>query len=99
MKKMMFGMLIGAVLVALLLAGPLSPILTSAQSGDAGMLPDIKKIYREAVTSPLKEAGREIEDENIARFYHKLMQGTGLDTWGQDESSQGGSDLASALQR
>lgn len=96
--KMMFGMLIGAILTVVLMAGPLSPILTSGQSGDAGLLPDIEKIYREALTSPLIEAGREIEGEDISRFYHKLLHRTGLDTWGQGESSQGGSDLFSALQ-
>jgi hypothetical protein len=87
--KMILGLVIGAILGAVLLAGPLSPILTSAGSGDAGLLPDIEKIYREAVISPLEEAGREIEDEDIARFYHKLLQRSGLDTWAQGESSPG----------
>jgi hypothetical protein len=42
------------------------------------LLPDIEKIYREALTTPFREAQSKIYDEDIAQFYQKLMDNTGL---------------------
>ena len=44
------------------------------------LLPDIEKIYREALTLPYQEAAKHIYDEDIAQFYGLLLQRTGLDT-------------------
>ncbi|MFC2123095.1 hypothetical protein ACFLRP_05360 [Bacteroidota bacterium] len=43
------------------------------------LLPDIEKIYKEALTLPYQEAGKQIYDEEIAEFYYLLLQRTGLD--------------------
>lgn len=41
-----------------------------------GLLPDIQKIYRESLTMPFIQAESEIYDEDIADFYHNLMEKT-----------------------
>ncbi|MBN1161977.1 MAG: hypothetical protein JXA17_08525 [Dehalococcoidales bacterium] len=43
-----------------------------------GLITDIEKIYREALTTPFIQAESEIYDEDIADFYHALMEKTGL---------------------
>ena len=42
------------------------------------LLPDIEKIYRESLTMPFVEAESKIYDEDIAEFYGKLLDNTGL---------------------
>jgi hypothetical protein len=44
----------------------------------ASMLPDIKGIYHTCLTEPFKQVEVEIHDPDIANYYHKLMQKTGL---------------------
>ncbi len=46
--------------------------------GLADLLPDIERIYQEALTLPYQEAGKQIYDEEIAEFYNLLLQRTGL---------------------
>ena len=41
------------------------------------ILPDIAKISNTALSLPLQEAGKNIRDEEIARFYHKLLESIG----------------------
>ena len=41
------------------------------------ILPDIKKISNTALSLPLQEAGKNIRDEEIARFYHELLESLG----------------------
>ncbi len=77
--KMMLGFIVGAIFGALILGGLLSPMTASADSAAEGMLPDVERIYREALLSPLYEAGQEIEDEQIAKFYQGLLERSGLD--------------------
>lgn len=82
-KVLVIGVLIGMVIGGLLVAGPLYPIATQAQAGDASLaalLPDIEKIYQEALLSPLNQVEGEIEDEDIARYYHHLLESCELDT-------------------
>jgi len=43
------------------------------------LLPDIEKIYREALVRPHQEAAKHIYDEDIAQFYDLLLHKTGLD--------------------
>ena len=45
----------------------------------ADLLPDIEKIYREALIRPHQEAAKQIYDEEIAQFYALLLHKTGLD--------------------
>lgn len=42
-------------------------------------IPDIQKISNNAATMPLIEAGKNINDEDIAKFYYKLLQDSGWD--------------------
>jgi len=55
-----------------------SPEVAGAElSGLAELLPDIKNINYVAVTLPLQEAGANIQDEEIARFYHQFLKSAG----------------------
>jgi hypothetical protein len=42
------------------------------------LIPDIQKIYRQALTAPFIQVESEIKDKDIAAFYHSLMEKTGL---------------------
>lgn len=42
------------------------------------MLPDIEKIYEQALTMPFQKAEAKIYDEDIREYYHDLMNATGL---------------------
>ena len=43
-----------------------------------GILPDIRKIYHEALVSPFQKVEQEIHDEDIAQFYRELIESCGL---------------------
>ena len=43
------------------------------------LIPDIDGIYREALALPYQQVRSEIKDPDIAAFYDKLMERTGLD--------------------
>jgi hypothetical protein len=43
------------------------------------LVPDIEKIYRDALTEPFVEAEKKIYDEDIAQYYHMLLEKTILD--------------------
>ncbi len=45
-----------------------------------GLLPDIQRIYREALTTPLNQVKEVIYDKDIGEFYDELLRRTGLDT-------------------
>ena len=40
------------------------------------LLPDIEQIYRESLTQPFIKAESKIYDEDIAEFYHELLDAT-----------------------
>ncbi len=42
------------------------------------LLPDVKGIYRTCLSEPFKQVETEIHDPDIARYYHGLMEKTGL---------------------
>lgn len=50
---------------------------TSAVSDDLDPLPDINRIVRQATSLPLLEAGKNIQDKEIARFYHDFLEDAG----------------------
>ena len=52
--------------------------ILSDNIGLVDLLPDIERIYQEALTLPYQEAGKQIYDEEIAEFYNLLLQKTGL---------------------
>ena len=43
------------------------------------LLPDIEKIYRDAITTPIQEAEKKIYDDEIADFYQTLIERSSLD--------------------
>ncbi len=49
----------------------------NSESGMANLLPDIKAINKAALTMPLKEAGKDIKDKEIAQFYNEFLKNSG----------------------
>jgi hypothetical protein len=47
-----------------------------------GLISDIDEIYHEALAMPYQQVRTEITDPDIAAFYDKLMERTGLDKVG-----------------
>lgn len=41
------------------------------------LVPDIEKIHNAAITLPLQEAGKNIQDEKIRQFYYELLEDAG----------------------
>ena len=85
--KMFGGFLFGIMVSGLLLWGIQFALPIHAQSDNvdatdnfslAELLPDIEKIYRDALTEPFIEAEKKIYDEDIAQFYHLLIEKTVL---------------------
>ncbi|MBU2607836.1 MAG: hypothetical protein KKF26_00805 [Chloroflexi bacterium] len=75
----------GTLIFALSLLALVSALPIRAQAdnlsdniGLADLLPDIERIYQEALSLPYQEAGKQIYDEEIAAFYNLLLQRTGL---------------------
>lgn len=56
---------------------PSSGITQDEHLGLAGMLPDIENINYTALALPLQEAGRNIQDKEIAEFYYRFLEATG----------------------
>ena len=89
MLKLTLSFLSGLVVCGLLLFGVQSAIPTLAQTDDlssdnfslVGLLPDIEKIYREALITPLQKAEEKIYDEDIGDFYRTLMERSSLDIY------------------
>ena len=76
------GLVVELVIGALFFMGLISPVSTQAQTDESELttvLPDFEKIYHAALTAPLQEVEKEIEDEEIAEFYHRLIQRYDLD--------------------
>jgi hypothetical protein len=57
--------------------------ITSQDSMDvSGLMPDVGKIYREALGGPYRQVESEITDPDIARYFRNYMNATGLDKIG-----------------
>jgi len=83
---LLIGLVIELIVGGIFMLGLLSPNLTRADTepntedpGLVQLLPDIGKIYRAALTTPLQEVEHEIHDKEIAEFYHRLLQKYELD--------------------
>ena len=84
--RITFGFFVGVALSMLLLWGIQTALPIRAQTDNISLtsdnfslvhlLPDIEKIYQEALISPLKQAEAKIYDEDIAEFYHRLLERT-----------------------
>ena len=82
MVKMIVGLLVGMILTGILFMGPLSPTPITAHSEDASLTEvpsDNIATYRETIISVLQAAGDEIQDNDTAQFYQKLVQEYELD--------------------
>jgi len=79
--KLVIGIFIGMVFSGLILGLISGGVLRAEDDGESDLttlLPDIGRIYRESLAAPFQQVEAEIEDEDIANFYHQLMQKTGL---------------------
>lgn len=88
--KIIIGFCIGIMVSGLILLGIQTAMPTRAQSENLSaasdnftqrlidLLPDIEKIYRDALTAPFIEAEKKISDNDIAQFYHQLIENTVL---------------------
>jgi hypothetical protein len=48
-------------------------------SGLSNLLPDVAKIHRTAMDMPLKEAGKQIKDKELADFYQSFISSIGVE--------------------
>lgn len=82
MKKMLVGFLIGVATVTIVMFGIpfFQPSRVSAQEkpaeGLSSLLPDLAKINREALITPLREAQKAIWDKDILSYYRTLLART-----------------------
>ncbi|MBN1376229.1 MAG: hypothetical protein JXA01_08750 [Dehalococcoidia bacterium] len=51
----------------------------SEQSNLSDLLPDLKKINKAAMETPLKEAGKQIQDKELSDFYKRFIKNCGVD--------------------
>ena len=59
------------------------PTTTTPDGTDvSGLMPDVKKIYYSALGDPYRQVEKEITDPDIAAYFHKYMEDTGLDKVG-----------------
>lgn len=56
--------------------------VTSPDDGYTTLLPDVKKIYNVALAAPYQQVESEITDPDIAAFFRRYMEETGLDKIG-----------------
>ena len=78
------GMLLSTLLLMGSILGIRAVFAQDTQSDNATtslieLIPDIKKIYREALTTPLNQVKQVIYDKEIGEFYELLLRKTGLD--------------------
>ena len=87
--KLAFSFLSGVLVCSILLVGAQAVLPIHAQTdGDnatsdnlslVDLLPDIEKIYQEALIMPFEEAEKKIYDEDIAQFYRTLINKAALE--------------------
>ncbi len=86
--KIMISFICGAVICYLLVIGLRPSLPAMADESDnttssdsnflSDLLPDFDKIYRESLAEPFIKAESKIYDDDIADYYHGLMEKTGL---------------------
>lgn len=75
--KLLAGMIIGSVLLGALFSGPLSTTPASGQeltSGEIAVTAETSGSESNLLLSSLYEAGKTITDEDLARYYHLLLE-------------------------
>ena len=72
--------MVGARVVNPTLAESVNPgdVSDNGSRGLINLIPDIEKIYRDALLLPFEKAESKIYDEDIAEFYRELLTRTGL---------------------
>ena len=99
--KVIASFLTGVLVTGVTMGMMNAPMLRADETAtdDSGLdlsefLPDIGRIYREAMLTPFQQAEAQIYDEEIAAYYRRLMENTGLDQMAQeleaDDSDGGG---------
>lgn len=78
--RMLIGFIIGAVTVGIIvfclqLVVPAKADVTSQSTFN---IANVGQINREALITPLQEAGKTITDKDIASYYHTLLQNCGI---------------------
>lgn len=89
------GVLVTGVTMGMMSAPMLRADETAADDGGldlSSLLPDIERIYREAMLTPFQQAEAQIYDEEIAAYYRRLMENTGLDQMARDLEAEGSDD-------
>ncbi len=87
--KAVIGFIAGVMVCALAFIGINSVLPINADSNTEGdseepnsslvnIVPDIEKIYRQALIQPFLQAESQIYDEDIKEFYRNLLEATGL---------------------
>jgi len=86
--KMALSFISGLIVCGLILFGVRSSLPIQAQTASDNLtsddisfvelLPDIELIYQESLTTPFIKAEDKIYDEEIAQFYHELVESTVL---------------------
>jgi hypothetical protein len=88
--KILIGFISGVVICSIFVFGARIVNPTLAETGNpedlsdngslglADLIPDIEKIYREALIYPFEKAESKIYDEDIAEYYSELLTKTGL---------------------
>ncbi len=100
MIKTVIGLLVGMILMGALFMGPLSqtPVVgKSADSSPPEAPADIAETYRDALISPLQQAGDEIQDADTYQFYQKLLREYNLDKVSSEASRAEHSSLIELL--
>jgi len=92
MASFLTGILVTGVAMSVMNAPMLSADGTAADGGGldlSKLLPDIGRIYREAMITPFQQAEAQIYDEEIADYYRRLMENTGLDQMARELEAEG----------
>ena len=100
MAKSMGGLLTGVLVAVVLFMGLASPFPMSATSSNASQPENLSgnlTVYYQEVTSALMEAADKIEDEDLAQFYRKLVDGYELDQGSSWLAPDDGSDDPEAV--
>lgn len=53
-------------------------LVASDNTSSPDLVPNFEKITSVAITMPLEEAGKQIQDKDIAQFYYKFLKDNGL---------------------
>ena len=84
MRKLVFGLITGVIVTASLLMFFLGPLSSTPAAGEANSPDTMEPVsdnttFRENIYLLLKEAGSEIQDEDMGQFYQNLIEAYELD--------------------